>query len=169
MYIEIGSRQSGKTARMVQNILYQVTMIKNIKIIIISGNMAMQYRIKERLRDLFDRTNELREIFNKNLVFASFEKIYNEYIDGHNELTLNILLRNTKNYMVYCDEFLYAKNAHNFLFDQIKYVEGFKDKLYLTASPDLNGKHKEIFKQFIELNNNEYINIGYKFLKDLEI
>ena len=167
MYIELSSRQSGKTTRMLQNILYQVTMIKDIKIIIISGNIAMQYHIEGQLKDLFNRSSELKEKFNKNFIFICFDDAFID-VYRQNYISLSLLLQSEKNYTVYCDEFLYAKNAHNFLLDKIENVDGFKDKLYLTASPDLNGKHKEIFDKFVELNGNEYTEIRPAYFNKIE-
>ena len=166
MYIEIGHRQSGKTTRIIQDILYNVISIKDIKIIVISGNMAMQYNIKNRLNDIFNRTEELREKFKKNFIFASFNEdpiIFDTFKENY--IALSIVLQTAKHYKVYCDEFIYAKGAHKFLIDKIENTPGFKDNLYLASSDDIvNGKHKEIFNKFAELNGNYYVKINTKYL-----
>ena len=163
MYIEIGSRQSGKTTRMIQNILYQITILKDVYILIISANFRFYHSIKNRLNNLANENDELKEKFKRSLIFT----FLNEYNYYEQYMALSLIVNDNK-CKVYCDEFLYADKAQEFLLDKLENVEGFKDRLYLTTSIDSSENCKEIFDKFVKLNGNEYTEIRSAYFNKIK-
>lgn len=155
MYLEISGRQTGKTTRMIQNILYQITILKDVRILIISANFRFQYSIKDRLNNLANENDELKEKFKRSLIFTILneDNYYEQY------MVLSLIINNNK-YKVYCDEFLYTGKAQDFLLDKLENVKGFNDNLYLTTSLDYTlGKRIEMLDKFVKLNGNKYTEI----------
>ena len=162
MYIEIGSRRSGKTTRMNQNILYQITTLKDVRILIISANFRFYHSIKNRLNNLANENDELKEKFKRSLIFT----VLNE--DNYYEQYMALSLIVNDKCKVYCDEFLYADKAQEFILDKLENVKGFNDNLYLTSSIDSSENCKEIFDKFVKLNGNEYTEIRSAYFNKIK-